>query len=388
MKKTNVLFALLLTTLYSSPAFARVYRDKPVGHYATSYDLRDYNGTFLSFMKEEIYPAIAQEAFNISGSSRDFLGAIERGEGVEIRLTDDVSTVHVKYKNPHDSDNPERSGRSFGLVGHESGTYHYVADASYSHFLKSLEKLSFGSDKELEDFYRAILYVLADCNTKYMSALGLEAKKVAADFVAVYVAEQYRHLINGRDRDGDEEDLGIVSLGRGHNWDDAHLQVTLLAAFHGGQSKEYRYMVYEGELTNSVFDQNTCLYRRFDESERNSTEKRSIQLYDYWQFSYRSDCPGRSGVNITRSEFQEMGKLMTDTLGSTFESDTVVNLARELEVRTSGNLIKEIAEFFVNDTAPEKLPNGGKKLVEAIVDFIMESHRFADDITRELVIEE
>ena len=41
---------------------------------------------------------------------------IKDGEGVEVYLTQDVTTYHVKYKADHE-DKVERSGRSFGVVG-------------------------------------------------------------------------------------------------------------------------------------------------------------------------------------------------------------------------------------------------------------------------------
>jgi hypothetical protein len=380
LNKSIALIALLVVSVfYSSPSFSKVYKNKRIGKYKVSYDLKDYDGTFLSFMKTEIYPALADESENITGSSRDFLGAIKRGEGVEIRLSKDVTTLHVKFQDPY-ADKAERSGRSFGVVGNTRRNY--IADASYAHFLRTLEKISFKSDKELEQFYRVIFQILANSDSSGISKLSREARQVAADFVAVYVAEQYRHLINGRDRDGD---MSNVRLGRGHNWDDAHLQVTMLAAFHGGQSKSNRYMIYEGEFTNKVFDQNTCLYRRFDEAKRNTTRKRSIQLKDYWQFSYRNECPGRSGVNITRGEFQEMGEIITDALFNSDSQDKeiVSELARELNRSTRGNMIKKISQFFISNSAPASLSNGGEDLVEAIVDFIMESHYDANEITEE-----
>lgn len=296
--KCLVLFTFVLIFFYSQLSYARVYKNLSVGNYSNVVSIDNYKGkTFFELMKEKIYPALNLESQFMQKSSH--LDGIKVGEGVEVFITEDVTTFHVKYKADHE-DKVERSGRSFGVIGREQVKL-YVADASYMHYLRSLEKLLGNySDEQVMVFYQAILNILVHCDVTLVNQLDIEGKKVAADFIAIYIAEQYRRLTATKGE----------SLGRRHRWDDALVQVTFLAAFHSGQEKHA--MFYEGEFSQTVYPQSACLYRNYNATElRAVTQKRSAHLYDYWQFSTRSKCPGRSGVNLTRRDFEKMGKEIT-----------------------------------------------------------------------------
>ncbi len=294
MKSLAILSFLLFFFNYT--AEAKVYKDIKVGTYQATIDLNDYAGQpFFEVMKNVIYPAINEEA--AKQTAPDHLTGIKNGEGVEVSLGRDVTTFHVKYKADHELE-VERSGRSFGVVGAGS-VKKYVADASYKHYLNTLEAVLAGNDKDVRAFYSAIIKVMADSDARELAALKTEYKQVAADFVAIYVAEQYRRLTATKGS----------HLGSNHQWDDALVQVTLLSAFHSGQTKMT--MFYEGEFTAKVFNQNECLYNAPADVRRATVAKRDAVLYDYWQFTVRSECPGRSGVNLTRRDFEKLGTALT-----------------------------------------------------------------------------
>lgn len=371
--------ALLVVLSFIHPVLsqAKVYRDIKVGDYGRNgaqFDISDCGGkTFLTFMKEKIYPAIETQFKNTTVGNH--IDGVKRGQGVELRLSSDVTTYHVKFE-PYWEDKAERSGRSFSAVGKNQREPDYVADASYKHYLSSLQEVYERNPEELPNFYRAILGVIATCDASGFSKLRTKTKEVAADFVAVYVAEQYRHLLGGKGK----------QLGRSHNWDDALLQVTLLASFHAGQAEDGQGMYYEGRYTSDVYNQllydsqknKYCLYKQFNHPKRAQSDRRGFQFIDYWQFNKKCD---RSGVNVTRSDFQKMGKAITDWM-SRSQRDVTGSLERD--VRSSSNLYQGIGRFFISNSAPETFGERGDLLVDKIVGFLASVNDNAADISESL----
>lgn len=365
--------AFLSILLVSQVSLAKVYKNIAVAKYQSSYNLEDYkNQSFLNFMREQIFPALNNESKN--QRARDHITAVTKGEGVEIRLSKDVSTYHVKYK-AYGEDKAERSGRSFSAVGSGSRIA-YVADASYKHYLTTLDKYVKGSEKEVRNFYKAVIEIIVNSDPSSVKYLSTEGKEVLADFVAVYVAEQYRHMMSGN---------GRGSLGKSHNWDDAHLQVTLLAAFHGGQSE--RGMFYEGKFVTSVYPQlnklsskNLCVYEGYNIPERKQLKKRTMNMTDYWQFNRACE---RSGVNMTRRDFTAMGSLITSQLKD-IRPGIVKNLASALNQKSVRNAVDAIAGAIVSNSAPKSYQDADA-MVEAILEFLMHSNQEAARITQDVI---
>lgn len=353
-----------MLSLLSFTAQARVYKNVRVGTYDAAIDLNDYAGQpFFEVMKDVIYPMFNEEAPNRSPGFRGHLDEIKKGIGVEIKLADDVTTYHVKYAADWE-DKVERSGRSFGAVGFGK-TKKYVADASYKHYLRTLQRVLNGTDEEVAAFYSAIIKVITDSDPSEIALLGTKAKQVASDFVAIYIAEQYRRLTA---TEGEY-------LGRSHRWDDALVQVTLVAAFHSGQ--EEMKMFYEGEFTGEVYDQGKCLYKAKGEEERRATTaKREARLYDYWQFTVRSECPGRSGVNLTRRDFEKLGRALTKYINNVDGTIKELELGSKYESNffkaATSDLLKGSFEFKAID------------FTDIIVDVLMTVRAEAEVISEEL----
>jgi hypothetical protein len=185
-------FAILsfLLAFFTYTAEAKVYKDIKVGTYQATIDLNEYAGQpFFEVMKNVIYPALNEQA--AKQTAADHLAGIKAGEGVEVSLGRDVTTFHVKYKADHEV-NVERSGRSFGVVGAGS-IKKYVADASYKHYLNTLEAVLAGNDKDARAFFSAIIKVMTDSDARELAALKTEYKQVAADFVADLAAAVADH---------------------------------------------------------------------------------------------------------------------------------------------------------------------------------------------------
>lgn len=383
-KLTFAILALLLIGACGSQSqngseLKRVYKQQKVGTYQNSLDLSDCGGeTFLSFMKKKIYPALEAESMNRT-SSRHIEG-VEAGEGVELRLTDDVTTYHVKYKRASES-KAERSGRSFSAVGDPNGgKVAYVADASYAHFFDSFERtLKYGTDF-LNHFYSAIFGVLVNCDASSFSQLNRYQKRLAADFIAVYVAEQYRHLLSGKGK----------KLGRSHQWDDALLQTTMLIAFHAGQKNMK--MFYQGDFTDRTYDQygqvngeKFCAYKNWNDKRRQSLKKRNARLRDYWQPN--STCE-RSGVNITRRDFEKMGTAISKWNKNNSPLDNSTDLMKLLKSKRKdikySNNYKNIARFFISNEALPDLGSSAVSIRTEIVEYLANIRKNANKATADL----
>jgi hypothetical protein len=360
--KAFVFISLLFSLLSLGSVQARIYKNVKVGAYQSVIDLNDFAGRpFFETMRDVIYTEINEQAENRSSGAH--LDGIKKGEGVEVILASDVTTFHVKYK-ADTEDKVERSGRSFGAVGFGS-TKRYVADASYKHYLRTLEKILRGSDREVVAFYSAILKVITDSDPSEIAELKRESKQVAADFIAIYIAEQYRRLTATQGR----------FLGRSHRWDDALVQVTLVSAFHSGQDQMQMY--YEGNFTGRVYNQSECLYKaRGQEDKRDETEKRGARLYDYWQFTVRSECPGRSGVNITRRDFEKLGSALTKQLNAV--TTTIKSL--ELGSAYDRNFFKAATAELLDGSFEYQATD----FTEILVDVIMSSRENAEKFSENL----
>ncbi len=359
-----------LIVLFHCPSYGKVYRYVTVGDYASSFHLADHKGqSLLSLMKTSIYPAIVEEA--IPRYSGSHFNGVKKGVGVELRLTDNVTTFHVKYE-PHWVEEAERAGRSFAGVDYKpwNKKTEYLADASYKHYLTSLEKL-LKKPSEVEPFYRAILQVLLNCDPSGIENLSLAGQKVAADFVAVFVAEQYRHLISGEGK----------KLGRWHNWDNAHLQVTLLAAFHAGQKEKA--MFYKGRFLSQVYhqkSQDNCVYQKpWGEISENHWY-RSMNLSDYWQFNETCE---RSGVNLTRRDFHRMGRAITRHLIRNDDELNIIQFNKLYYRKWTRSYIESIANAIINNYAPDTYEHWQAQ-VDTAVAWVLRSYKMADEITTEL----
>ncbi len=371
MGRVHLLFIL---TLLTTPEFAsaRVYKNIQVGDFETSFHLSDYSGqSFLSLMKEVIFPALTKEAGH-RWTDRHIYG-VKRGQGVELRLTESVTTFHVRYK-AFWEDDAERSGRSFAGVDTNpwNKVTEYVADASYKHYLKTLEML-FQDAEQIPLFYIALLKIIINSDASGVDKLSLYGQQVLADFVAVYVAEQYRHLISGKGQ----------YLGPRHNWDDAHLQVTLLAAFHSGQSKGNKSMFYKGRFVKEVFHQQykeVCPYKMSYNQIPKKHWRRPVNLTDYWQFNRSCE---RSGVNLTRGDFSRLGRRLTPRLIAKSAAINAKLFIQLFHKKWTSNYISTISRFFINNKAPRRFEDP-ELYVDMILLWLMESRVWADEISDEL----
>lgn len=337
--------------LFSNLGHSKIHWNKPIGKFKNYHHIEECTGTtLLTCMNTTLYPTIKKAADQDGNKfGRDFLGTIKDGIGVEFQLTRDVTTYHVKYEKLGEEE-AQKSGRSFAAVGSDldRGWAKYLADISYMDYFDALEDVMYDKD-ELEKFFEAILLVLIDSDPSGFDRLSTKGQRLAGDFIAVYIAEQYRRMIP---TDGD-------GIGRSQIWDDAHLQVTLLSAFHSGQGRGEFKMYFRGEFT----DRTASRVRGYYDADTSLNKRAEMQ--DYTQLGRTRG----SGVNVTRRDFLKLGKEITDAYGE--NSSILEDLEQAMDWEVRGNAINAITTRIVNNSAPRSFSNP-KALVQGIVDFLMD----------------
>ncbi len=279
------------------------------------------------------------------------------GGGVEIRLNSNTFADEVDYAKG-DEPNAEQTGRGFG-----QGPNHLLDDASDKAYLQALQSvLMQSSPEETQALYTTLLQIIANCDTSGMAKLSPKSQTLLSDFLAIYVAEQDRHLMS---------DL------RTHAWDISLLEVTLNAILQAGQSKMM--VMYGGRLVDQFPKQAPGGQLSFD-------NLIPADLTAYWRFSVSSNpqFSKRSGINVARTDFLLQGKLVTKYMAEKFPV-LVNNVERHFTgIILTGNVYDELNSYLISNKAPASI-TGVNDLVSDFVTFMMAVRANAQDITNEIV---
>jgi hypothetical protein len=310
------------------------------------YDLSTYSGksSFYDFMKSTIEPKIAAIA---KDATQDNVGALKAGKGVAVELGEHNYNIHVNF--PLGA----QGGRSYGWTSGQ------VGDWSDLKYLQHLAQVVLGNNpQDLGAFYETIVRMLGACNPQGIENLIPATQRVATNFLAIYTAEEYRAMVP----------KGIK------NWDDALFQVTMLGAFHGGQSKFT--MFYEGKFTVQTKKQAAGVYTPFGPgpTAKDASDK-PASMDDYWQFSRDPDS-NRSGVNETRGDFEKMGAAITKYEAS-IQSAALAQV--QAVVGKSDNVIETTSKFFTTGQSKDMSKIDG--LAKAVSALMLEARGNADEIT-------
>lgn len=289
----------------------------------------------------------------------NFLG-LASGGGVVIQHYPGNYSYNVHYDTTE-----QRSGRSYG-----ASPIRGANDASDKAYLNDIEHYSNGEAEEnLSEFYEALFRSLLNTDPSEYKDVVPEGQNVLTDFLAVYTAEQARNLMDGK-----------VHV----HWDAALLEVTLLAAFHAGQSsfKFYYHNPQTGTVafTDTVYNQTPCAV---------PDRQRKAAMRDYWQFSRRIQDPKnckRSGINITKREFRRLGGDITAFMLEKHPklAERLVS-AMGLEGRRVTNVFYELSKFLINSKTPKSLgAREVSRMVRTWVQYLEAVKASADQITRQL----
>ncbi len=314
--------------------------------FPNGFDLSDYAGksTMLGLMKDEIQPQIEKVAeAHEEGSAK--AGPENNKNGVAVKINDQNFFYHVGYPAS------DTGGRSYGWRKGQD-----IGDWTDKQYLDAITKLFTLSDTEMHGFYLSLIQLIGACDAKSYSQMKHPyTQLVATNFLAIYGAEQYRA------QEGTP------------NWDDAIFQVTLLAAFHAGQDTFTKF--YRGKFSNFAYNQKDCVYR----AKTAGDNKKDAEMNDYWQ--YGANCPKRSGIHITRRDYEAMGA----AISKFYEKKHTENSANYSELKEQlgegdANIIKAVSEYFIlneGDDLDEVDP-----IANTVADFLVGLRKDADAITK------
>ena len=283
--------------------------------------------------------------------------ALVSGGGVAVKINEENYAYNVNYGTGEIAKD-EMTGRSFG-----EAPGRLALDASDAHYLTTLQSYVRSSGNNIETFFLSILEILTNNDTSRFSAIKPAGQAVAADFIAVYIAEQDRHL--------------MANL-QTHHWDEALLEVTLLAAFHAGQDEVS--IMHEGLLKPQTAKQTPGCF----------TGTKSIKpagMIDYWQFSKSTDPEScnRSGINVTRRDFRKLESII-----SAYEiqnnPDLVNRVNRHFKsIQINQNVFANLSAFLINFKTPRKLDNKTLELAKDFTAFLMQVNKDAQKITESIL---
>ena len=269
--------------------------------------------------------------------------------GSSLKLADDNYAYNVHYGTGA-VEKDDRTGRSFG-----ASRIFQATDSSYTHYLKMLERYIKEDPTNISDFMLTVMETLTNTEPRRYENVTDLGDSVLTDFLAIWIAEQDRNLMDGKVKP---------------HWDAALFQVTLLAAFHAGQ--EQIKMFYKDPLTGQQFftdrtfklawpkknhTEETCVV----DLESQSDKKASLTDYIGVHYMTYKHC-GRSGVNMSRKEWRLLGQEITSFLMESKEGQALLEGVRKYttEYARPGrkpDIIRELARFLINDKTPKKLSN-------------------------------
>ena len=310
--------------------------------------------TFYKFIHDTLAPEM--ESLAPSAGKVPNQQALEQGLGVAVRLDDNNYNIHENYPKS------AQGGRSYGWTSGQ------VGDWSDKMYLDNLALVIVEKDKDdLKNFYQTIIQLLGACDAHGLATLtnnydsktntGVPTQRVATNFLAIYTAEEYRAIQGTR------------------NWDDDILEVTLLGAFHGGQTTFTKF--YRGKFTTRSNVQETGNYYGLPSKDKNGkvipTVAKDAAMDDYWQISKTST---RSGIHLTDGDYGKMGTAITKYETIKAQNKTLSSI--QSIVGSGPNVIHSISTYFTEGKAD---PSKTNALAVAVAQFLDQVNTDANTIT-------
>ena len=331
--------------------------------------------TYMQFMRDEVYkaaidkPSMLKPVMDVEHQVGDFNfddwqpALIKKGLGVAIRIDSKNYFFNVGYM--HDLDNQKmvparttkagksipahmqveddvKSGRSYG-VGPEGKQ----SDPSYPEYFHELAPLMGSDDAKVLAFYNAIIGAVVNCDSSGWSAkaLSVDGQTVATDYLAIYTAEQLRHMM--------EMDQGHAMS---HPWDIDMTTATYLAAF----------TVKTGKMVKgTAWDKGAPI--DWDVKNANS---------------------GRSGVGFTRGARQNQAATIAKYEMASNKGKVLINKIKTFlpgGKADNDDVITAVFNMFGGQRAPARIDHADE-LIKDLVDFQAQILEDADQIVKQPVV--
>jgi hypothetical protein len=353
---------LILFTLFTAVVLASVHADDfslaKLPSFTNNFDLTKASDSGKNTFYEFIHKTLAPEMESLAPSAGKVPNqqALEQGLGVAVRLDDNNYNIHENFPKS------AQGGRSYGWTSGQ------VGDWSDKMYLDKLALVIVEKDKDdLKNFYQTVIQLLGACDAHGLATLtnnydsqtntGVPTQRVATNFLAIYTAEEYRAIQGTK------------------NWDDAILEVTLLGAFHGGQTTFTKF--YRGKFTTRSNVQETGNYYGLPSKDGNGkvipTVAKDATMDDYWQISKTST---RSGIHLTARDYGKMGTTITKYERTKAHNKTL-SLIQSI-VGSGPNVIHSISTYFTQGKAD---PSKTNTLAVAVAQFLDQVNTDANVIT-------
>jgi hypothetical protein len=358
MNRNTLILATLLTAVLVASAHGDDFALPKLPSFAHSFDLTKTSNsgktTFYKFIHETLAPEM--ESLAPSAGKVPNQQALEQGLGVAVRIDDSNYNIHENFPKS------AQGGRSYGWTSGQ------VGDWTDKMYLDNLALVIVEKDKnDFKNFYQTIIQLLGACDAHGLAALtnsydpetksGAPTQRVATNFLAIYTAEEYRAIQGTK------------------NWDDAILEVTLLGAFHGGQTTFTKF--YRGKFTTRSNMQETGNYYGLPSKDKTGkiipTVIKDATMDDYWQISKTST---RSGIHLTARDYGKMGTAITKYERTKAHNKTLSSI--QSIVGSGPNVIQSISAYFTEGKAD---PSKTNTLAADVSQFLDQVNVDADAIT-------
>jgi hypothetical protein len=278
---------------------------------------------------ESYTPATVKAAISERGlvpwTIADFL-TMASGASTIVHLDDNNYYYNVSYE-----PDEVKSGRSFG-----AGPLHKADDASYPFYLGELTEFLDSSEDPLP-FYEQIFAVITQSDSSTLAEVDESAQTLLTDFVTIYTAELYRHVIAG--------------LGGRAPWENDLAEATMISLWSSQVGK----VQLEGEIIEGT-------------------------PRDWNGFG-----PNGSGVGITRRDRRSLQTKVCNAVRE-LSPTTVSGFERYLD-EAKPDCYRSIMEFINNEETQEAVGENAKRLSKAVVRFLKYTQDHAAEIDEQIAAE-
>ncbi|MBL7716966.1 MAG: hypothetical protein JNL01_15995 [Bdellovibrionales bacterium] len=240
--------------------------------------------------------------------------AMGSGAGTVVHINSTNYYYNFGYKSGEDAGD-EKSGRSFG-----ASFDHNALDVSDNYYLKELTAY-LKDNADTSTFFKIFFNVLTNCDTSNYTKLSNSGQTVMTDLIAVYTAEQDRHIM------GDM---------RSHPWENDLAETTMMSAYTVNTGK----IIADGQYVNGIPN-------------------------DF----YAVGPSGRSGLGVGRKDRMKLQTEISKAMWK-LHPDLTQRFADMIRAKKDTDLFHGLMLFINNPYGQDKVRAVADDLVKTVVEFL------------------